>query len=187
MRLQITKRPKRRHLRIPNQTRVFAHHYRRLSRRNDEEVYRQWRFGIGWIKSSCGAGKIESAAWLLKKHSPATGANEPGDRCPSSMRAQTISSLAVSHLVLVAASIELWPAFTKSEHWTSTDTERDRALLLIDDQPLNQPLVFRYNDRQRIRRDRDLKLSERDSLRSGERFELTSRRRPCLLNDRAVV
>ena len=49
----------------------------------------------------------------MKEHGPATGANEPGDRCPSSMRAQTISSLAVAHLVLVAASIELWPAFTE--------------------------------------------------------------------------
>src|SRR5438067_34893 len=147
MRLQITKRPERRHLGIPSQTRVLGHHYRGLSRSNNEEVYRQRALGIRRIKSSCWAGKIESAEWLMKEHGPATGANEPGDRCPSSMRAQTVSSLAVAHLVLVATSIELWPAFPKSEHWTSTNIESDRALLFIDDQPLHQPLAFIDCDR----------------------------------------
>src|SRR2546429_9303774 len=133
MRLQITKRPKRWHLGIPSQTRVLGHHHRWLSGSNDEEVYRQRARSFRRIKSSSWAGKIERPEWLMKEHGPATGANEPGDRCPSSVRAQTISSLAVSHLVLVAASFELWPAFTKSEHWTSTNIECHRSLLFIHD------------------------------------------------------
>src|SRR5947208_10301244 len=94
MRLQITKRPERRHLGIPSQTRVLGHHHRRLSGSNDKEVYRQSGCGIHRLKSGCWPGKIESPEWLMKEHGPATGANEPGNRCPSSVRAQTISSLA---------------------------------------------------------------------------------------------
>src|SRR5438105_15939214 len=111
MRLQITKRPERRHLGITSQTCVLGHHNRGLSRSNNEEVYRQRARSFRRIKSSCWARKIESAEWLMEEHGPATRADEPGNRRAPTVRAQAITSLTVSHFVLVAAPIELWSPF----------------------------------------------------------------------------
>jgi hypothetical protein len=48
------------------------------------------------------------------------------------MSSKTIAALPATHLINVAASIELRTPFTETEHWCLSEIERQRPQLRID-------------------------------------------------------
>src|SRR5262249_10779303 len=73
----------------------------------------------------------------MEVQSPAGGADEPGNGHAAAMRSQLVSALAVAHLVLGSAPVELRAAFTKTEEMRISDQKRDGASFGIDRKLLN--------------------------------------------------
>src|SRR5690242_4801094 len=161
MRLLISERPQRRHLRMSGDASVFGHHLRRLFCRYNKDVDRQAGFRIIRGELPFRAGEIERAERLMNEHRPSRGADQPLNGNAPAVSTKMVATLPAAHRIDVAPSIELRPAFSHSQYGATAKRKGYGAGLFIDSQLLHGPAsAVRNLDLQWIVLNRDARTSD---------------------------
>src|SRR6185437_7466968 len=88
--------------------------------------------GNGASELGFGTGEVPCTGGLVNEDRPAGGADQPGNRDPTAVRAETVAALAAAHRVVIAATVELRTTFAEAEQRSIAGEEGEAAGRGID-------------------------------------------------------
>ena len=147
MRLQVAKRPARRHVRHSGQMRILMKHAGERIAEHQENI--SCRGGFNAAKNTFRSGELEVALRLADEDAPACGTEEPGNLNARAKGAQIGRGLAVNQPFTRSAAIEYVRAFPQTEDG-AIQVEVNVGAVGVESNLLAQFAVFKHGYGERV-------------------------------------
>ena len=147
MRLQVTERPARRHVRHSRQMRILMQHAGGRVAQHQKNI--PCRAGLDAVKNALGLAEFEVALRLADEDAPACGTEEPGNLNARAKGAQIGRGLAVNQPFTRSAAIEYVRAFPQTEDG-AIQVEVNVGAVGVESNLLAQFAVFKHGHSERV-------------------------------------